>query len=276
MDNVKIKFQRYKKLLVLCCTVSFYTQATELDEQTEFFSQPYTQQLANYEVEKGARFDLCRDFRDYLNRQKPFYYFLGLKPDDLFKGFKLPYLVKVDKEYALSVIQELSEQKLQDKLTKALTKQEKIKLTEKHKGNWRSSYFLKEENQYYTAYMDVNHSGKKDHVLIKRGVYSLQRRSADFIRSPIGAKKSTFYYIPLDKEGSYRRENNFLLDGQPFFYRGRFYTAGFSHATQANSTTIRVNIYEPKVTPFTEEGVFMGVAVCNLIIREKYIINLNK
>lgn len=264
MTKIKFKVQFYLAVTMFLCSIILNTQAVEVQDQEKLINEPYTQQLADYEIEDGSRFALCRDFSAYINRQTPFYYYVGLKPDPLFKDFKLPRLKSVDQDYGIAVVKEKIDSYFEDSLEKELDKQKTIELTQKHNSNWLNGDYFKYDVSFYTAYIDVNQSGQKNHLLISKLVYPLTKRNAEFEYYPIGINASLYSYSPLNKDGSYKHMNKFSLSGLPFFYRGRFYVANFSHVSNPDRTRLTVHISEPKVPSFVTEGLYMGRAVCQL------------
>jgi|GEM_PF-1841016 len=257
-------FRDYLVIAVFYGLLSSTTHSKEKTDQHIIASEPYTQKLANFTIVDGSRFKLCQDFNDYLNRQTPFYYFLELKPDPLFSEFKLPHLITADKDYGLAIVKERIDSVFKEDLEKVSDKQKKIELIKKHERDWLNSDYLNYEVTYYKSRMDINHSGKKDDVLIVKTEYPLTGRNKAFKRVPIGINASLFNYVSLDKDGSYKHIKGFSLGGHPFYYRGRFYVARLGYTSLYGRTTLRTTIHEPKVAFQTKEGVYEGRAVCQL------------
>lgn len=262
--------------------VSFFTwsdQVSEKDiEPTVDNDMAYAEQLANYSIIDGSRFALCRDFTAYLNRQTPFYYYLELKPDPLFKDFAIPHLKEVDKDYGIAVIKERIDTNFKEELAKISDEKKILELTQKHEKDWLNNGYFKNESTFYTAHIDANHSGKKNNLLVLRIITTLHRRNASFERVPIAYKSSLYSYTALNKDGSYKvteKYSHFSLSGHPFYFRGRFYVASFSYVSDLESTSFRVSIHEPKVSFASKEGVYMGRSVCQLRIFQNHIANKN-
>lgn len=263
MIQIKMKLSVIAVLFLL----SFYTYSNlpskKIKEKALMNNMDYAENIASYTIEDGSRFKLCRDFADYVNRQPPFYYYLGLKPDPLFKNFKIPYLNEVDKNYGLSVVKKKIDTHFEQRLAKISDEQKKIELVKKHKKGWLKSLYLNEETKFYTAKIDVNHTGKKNDILISKLIYPLTKRNADFKQTPIGLNNSLVSYTRIDDEGNYKHGESFRLrSGHPFFYQGRFYTARFGYAAGPGRTRLTVDVHEPKKTFATKEGVYSGRAVC--------------
>lgn len=174
--------------MMFFCSIILYTQAAPVKEQEKVTSEPHPQQLANYEVEDGSRFALCRDFSAYVNRQIPFYYYLGLKPDPQFKKFKLPRLKEmkgVNTKEVIAVLKKAANARSKEYIDTVLysaSDKKRLEHTQRRDRNWQEAEatYLSDKSTFYSAYMDVNHSGKKNHVLITKVEYPLTKRNAAF------------------------------------------------------------------------------------------------
>ena len=194
----------------------------------------------------------------------------------MFENFRLPRLNEikdVDTKKVIAVLKEATDTRFKEYLDKVFQrpsdKPKRIEHTHRHERDWLELEvtYLSDNTTFYSAYMDVNHSGQKDYVLITKVEYSLTKRNAAFEKKTIGLNASLYSYTPIYKDGSYKqpeKHSRFSLRGHPFYYRGRFYVVDFNYSSSPESTWVSVYIYEPKVPFMSREGVDMGRAVCQL------------
>ncbi|AZZ93116.1 hypothetical protein EUZ85_21300 [Hahella sp. KA22] len=197
---------------------------------------------ADYKMEKGKGLELCHEFLDYLNRKPPEYYFMGLKPDEEFKGFYVPKMTPVDKGKYLAAYEGYYLKNL-DKNNHVFS--EESWLTEK-------KYYLSDEVETYISRADGNNDGKKEDVLIL--VITLEKSEVGGIK--IRENKGLLYrMISINKDGLFDEKTGYSMgDGFPFSYKGRVYLAWFSE--------VSVIVHEPTLPYGSDVGNDVGLGVC--------------
>ncbi len=225
---------------------------------------------AEYYLKSNTSLEMCHEFTAYLNRKPDHYYRYDLKPDSVFKYFKLLTMEKLDKKEWFERYRNIyfsNRQKFIDDSVESYKKRGRSfdteDITSRMHKTWETleNKFWTDEVELYLDEVDINHNGKIDKIMIysssSNSTHKNHNKLNDYSKSHRVKTKSYVFYA-IDRIGIYDLEKNASDGGHFFYYKGRFYVASIS-------VSGGVFIYEPK-KPSARDGRFYwsGMGVCDI------------